>query len=228
MTTFFLQPIKIEIEKRKQVFVSNDIRQALKEWNNTDSNHSPLILSADRFLHTTFFAHNSLTREQYFSRCYRISTLALRSCDGNREVAGTLGLLNDFLQFSIISREEIEERIGSEISDALHKLQVQKDLQRDMTYLQEYYKKMESETFNLTRVKVLEKLDELFLLGLKPDDKVEEGYLEEMEKFIIPLAWKLKPKLAEYFEELIKYKESLGHFYFNDKKEMVHNSSFQS
>ena len=61
-------------------------------------------------------------------------------------------------------------------------------------------------------VKVLDKLDNLFMLGLNPNDEVRDRYLEEIKEYIVPLAKKMDDDLAVYIEKLIVYNKNVGHF----------------
>ena len=51
-------------------------------------------------------------------------------------------------------------------------------------------------------IKILDKLDNLFLLHLNPNKDVINKYLLEIEKHIMPMVKKDLPVLLTYFEEL--------------------------
>jgi hypothetical protein len=59
-------------------------------------------------------------------------------------------------------------------------------------------------------VKIIDKLDNLFILGLNPDEEVRKRYLNEISNYILPLVKQFLPQLANYFENLVLFNQANG------------------
>jgi hypothetical protein len=53
-------------------------------------------------------------------------------------------------------------------------------------------------------VKIVDKLDNLFVLGLNPDASVRKKYLAEIEDFVLPMAAATLPRLITYMRDLVQ------------------------
>ena len=212
--TEFLDPIEREIEKRLRVLRTNDIHNEIGLWEEIvgEMRSKNNLENANKFLLELSFEHEGLTKEQYCAHCYRTSAMALHFSEKDRQTVGAIGLLHNILEVSDITRAKIKQEFGTEISSALSTLKVDRHLQRDKKYLQEYYKSIKDHSSYLFKVKVVDKLDNLFVLGLNPNDEVRTVYLEEIENFIVPMASEIETELSEYFENLIEYNNKVGHF----------------
>jgi hypothetical protein len=92
---------------------------------------------------------------------------------------------------------------GSRISNQIDLLTVDRDLQWNMDYKENYYKRLMKSPISARIVKILDKLDNLFLLGLNPDASLREKYLLEVENFILPMAMVSLPNLTIYIRDLV-------------------------
>lgn len=212
--TEFLDPIEIEIKRRLGVLGTNDIQNEIELWEGMVEKLSAneILEDANKFLQDLTFKHPGLTKEQYCAHCYRVSTLALRFSDKNCQIIGVIGLLHNILEVSDVSVGKIQQKFGSEISNALAILKIERDLQWDKNYLEKYYNDIKFYSEYLSKVKVIDKLDNLFVLGLNPSDEVRRVYLQEIENYIVPMASKIEIDLADYFRKLISYNNRVGHF----------------
>ena len=210
----FLNPIEFEIEERLRILKTSQIRKEVETWKGAVSTlgNKDVLVRANEFLLELPFIHKGLTREQYCAHCYRVSTMALHFSEKNCEIAGVIGLLHNVLEVSDVTTEKIQQEFGTEISKALSILKVERDLQRDKDYLDKYYNDIKCYSDYLPRVKVVDKLDNLFVLGLNPSDKIRDVYLEEIKDYIVPMASEIETELAEYFNDLINYNQETGHF----------------
>jgi hypothetical protein len=59
-------------------------------------------------------------------------------------------------------------------------------------------------------VKIIDKLDNLFMLGLNPDEAVRQRYLNEISHYVLPLVKQFLPQLANYFENLVLFNQANG------------------
>ena len=212
--TEFLDPIEMEIKERLRVLKTNDIHDEFELWQETIERMSgkEILNRANNFLLGLPFEHKGLTKEQYVAHCYRTSAMALHFSEEDRQTIGVVGLLHNILEVSDITIAKIKQEFGTEVSSALSTLKVDRHLQRDKKYLEKYYKSINDHSFYLFKVKVVDKLDNLFVLGLNPSSEVRKVYLEEIQSFIVPMASKIETELCEYFENLIEYNNKVGHF----------------
>ena len=210
----FLDPIGVEIEERLRVLKTSDIHKEVEAWKEAVSRlgSKDILIYANEFLLGLPFVHKGLSREQYCAHCYRVSTMALHFSEKNCEISGAIGLLHNILEVSDVTTKNIQQEFGTEISSALSILKVERDLQQDKRYLEEYYNDIKYYSDYLPKVKVVDKLDNLFVLGLNPSDEVRNVYLQEIENYVVPMASEIDTELAEYFRKLIKYNKETGHF----------------
>ncbi len=61
-------------------------------------------------------------------------------------------------------------------------------------------------------VKIFDKLDNIFLLGLNRNEDVRVKYLAEIETFVLPMVARDVPELSAYFEQLVTEARQLGFF----------------
>jgi hypothetical protein len=136
------------------------------------------------------YHHVGLTSEIYFSHPLRVSALALLISGSQDASTGILGILHNVLEVTDVSLATLSETFGDDISD--------------------YYAKLMAGPLSARVVKIIDKLDNLFLLGLNPDISIREKYLEEIEDFVIPMAKTALPLINDYLQELIKDCRSTG------------------
>ena len=69
---------------------------------------------------------------------------------------------------------------------------------------------------NASIVKALDKLDNLFVLGLNPDEAIRANYIGEIREYVIPMAERYLPTIKNYFVELADDCEALGYIDINE------------
>ena len=210
----FLDPIEVEIEERLRVLRSDDISNEIEWWDKAVDKMSrqDILNRANEFLLDLNLDHKGLTKDQYRAHCYRVSTMVLYSSEKEHQIPGAIGLLHNVLEVSDLKISKVQQEFGTEISSALSTLKVERQLQWDQTYLREYYKRIKDHSSYLFKIKVVDKLDNLFVLGLNPNDETRKVYLEEIENFIMPMASEIDNGLYSYIENLIDYNKKVGHF----------------
>ena len=81
---------------------------------------------------------------------------------------------------------------------------VDRNRQWDWGYKDNYYRKI-STSKEMSIIKVLDKLDNLYLLSDNPSKKIKLLYLYEIEKFVLPLASTFIPKLVDNINSLVSF-----------------------
>jgi (p)ppGpp synthase/HD superfamily hydrolase len=105
---------------------------------------------------------------------------------------------------SDVSVDTLSETFGSGISDQIETLTVDRNVQWNKTYKAGYYVKLTAGPLSARVVKIVDKLDNLFVLGLNPDASVREKYLAEIEEFVLPMAEASLPSLTAYMRNLVQ------------------------
>ena len=81
-----------------------------------------------------------------------------------------------------------------------------------LSYKRDYYKNISLDHKNTRIVKIIDKLDNLFTIGLCKSKLIRKRYISEIENYILPMVKKDIPKLEKYFRGLIKQSYELGHY----------------
>lgn len=165
---------------------------------------------AFKFAKEIKYRHVGLTSEIYFSHPLRVAALATL-CAGTQDAEiGVLAVLHNVLEVSDVSLEELSATFGNGISDQIKTLTVDRDVQWDKVYKVGYYSKLMEGPLSTRVVKIFDKLDNLFLLGLNPDASVREKYLKEIEDFVLPMTFASLSGLTAYMRELIQNCHAVG------------------
>ena len=98
-------------------------------------------------------------------------------------------------------------------------LTVNRKLQWNNNYKKKYYKNINSYSDDVKIVKILDKLDNLFIIGLNPNKKIRIKYIDEIKKFILPMVKKNIPEIYPYFKLLVKDSYHKGYYTKNKIKD---------
>ena len=150
------------------------------------------------------YHHVGLKSEIYFSHPLRVSALATLYSGTHNAGIGVLALLHNVLEVSNVSLENLSVSFGNCISDQIKILTVDRDVQWDKSYKVGYYNKLMQAPHSARVVKIFDKLDNLFLLGLNPEASVREKYLAEIEEFVLPMTEASLPSLTDYMHGLVR------------------------
>jgi (p)ppGpp synthase/HD superfamily hydrolase len=116
---------------------------------------------------------------------------------------GIVGLIHNVFELSDYTKDFISEKFGEKISNQVSNLTVNRNLQWNEDYKNAYYEKIMNGPREARIIKIIDKLDNLFILGVNPDKQVKIKYLKEIEKHVLPLAYKTTPKIYSYMKELV-------------------------
>ncbi|MFL0162046.1 hypothetical protein [Aquirufa salirivi] len=216
LTCGFLEEIEIEIGKRlnalenpeNERFSENLWNSGLEDLSFDDQQYLKKVLS---FASSLDYHHAGLTPKAYLAHPIRVAGMTLLlSQKFEQKTLGAISLLHNALEVSSISHEELKSEVGQVVADSIKILTVERDLQENATYLNNYYGAISSTSHSLSIVKIIDKLDNLFILGLNSDDAVRERYLNEIENYVLPLVSKSLPQLTVYMENLVAYNKKNG------------------
>lgn len=162
------------------------------------------LAHAFRFAKEVKYRHVGLTSEIYFSHPLRVSALATLISGTQDASIGVIALLHNVLEVSDVSADNLSDIFGDDVSDQIKALTVDRDVQWDRTYKAGYYSKLMLCPLSARVVKIVDKLDNLFVLGLNPEESVREKYLAEIEDFVLPMATATLPRLIIYLQDLVQ------------------------
>lgn len=120
-----------------------------------------------------------------------------------------LSLLHNIFEVSDVTEALVAASFGTAVAKAIRDLTVDRS-RNDEDYKRQYYQRLQEGPAFTRVVKLLDKLDNLFLLGLNPNADVREQYLREIEVYIIPIAHVEAPGLVRYLEDLVADSRRIG------------------
>jgi (p)ppGpp synthase/HD superfamily hydrolase len=173
---------------------------ALAPWRGTPV-ESP-VRAAYAFAGGLEYSHPGLSPAAYLAHPVRVAALALRVCKPVDVDAAVLALLHNAYEVSSIRPAAVAAAFGSPIADGIGVLTVDRAA-NSRAYTAGYYRAIGEAPGFVRVVKVLDKVDNLFLLGLNPEPDVRARYLDEIEEFVVPMAQRDVPALVSYLRALV-------------------------
>lgn len=170
----------------------------------------------ERLAHAFDFAkaikyhHVGLTSKIYFSHPLRVAGLATLISGAKDSETGVLAVLHNVLEVSDVTLDELTVAFGSGISNQIRALTVDREVQWDKAYKASYYNQLMQGPLAARVVKIADKLDNMFVLGLNPDASVRSRYLEEIEEFVLPMTVTSLPAATSYMRALVKDSRAIG------------------
>jgi (p)ppGpp synthase/HD superfamily hydrolase len=153
------------------------------------------------------YSHGDLSKEAYLAHPLRIAKLALDYVEIEKTNTTALCLLHNVLEVSSVSSERVEQVFGQEMSQSLEVLTVNRELQWEDDYKRDYYMKI-NDSFWFTRtVKVLDKFDNIFIIGTNKDAVIRKKYVEEIQKYVLPICKEVLPNMLDSFEQACIFAE---------------------
>lgn len=148
------------------------------------------------------YNHPGLSKYQYLSHPLRVAKLALDELQHPKISLVATCLLHNLKEVSIDSFNTFRLSAPAEISQAIEILTIDRNRTNDKEYIKSYYDLIANSSNFVGTVKVLDKLDNMFMLCLNSDDCIRKIYIEEIEEFVLPLAKTRVPHLEKYIKTL--------------------------
>jgi len=155
------------------------------------------------------YSHPGLSIAGYLAHPVRVAALTLRAFQPANEQAVVLALLHNVFELSPVTAEKIAARFGQPIADAITVLTVDRS-QRTHEYKERYYQRLQAMPAYVRVIKVLDKLDNLFVLYSNPSEEVRRDYLAEIEVFVVPMTASVLPALLPYMTALVDENRTIG------------------
>ena len=162
-----------------------------------------------------YLHHNNQT---YFSHPLRIAciTFSLTKFSKTTKNLLILSLFHNIIETSNLKKKELNKLLGKKITKQIHILTIDRKRQWNIVYKNNYYRKINLSHKNTRIVKIIDKLDNLFTIGLCNSKLIRNRYIAEIEKYILPMVKRDIPNLSNYFEGLIRQSYMLGHYNYDE------------
>ncbi len=148
------------------------------------------------------YSHPGLDKLAYMAHPIRVARLYISYCENFCIETLKLALAHNLLELTGLDEKDLSQDSLKPISHMIKKLTVDRSRQWDWDYKINYYEQI-SVSSEMSVVKVLDKLDNLYLLSNNPNRKIKLLYLNEIEKFIMPLVSTFVPKLESIISDLV-------------------------
>lgn len=210
----YLSSISVERQKRIKARFSHD-KNAEALWLralDTIPEEREKLIKAYDYAVSIDYRHEGLSSDIYIAHPVRVAALSLLSQNNPSADLGVVSLLHNVFEVSDKSFEEIEQKFGSTTAEQIAILTVDRSKQWDQTYKKQYYQAISTGALTMRLVKIFDKLDNLFILGINPNEDIRGRYLKEIEEYIMPMVRSSIPALESYYEALIADTKKTGFY----------------
>ncbi len=191
------------LRNKEDIKASNDWKKILRKIKNKKQYKG--VLMAYNFSKNMNYDHPGLSSNIYFYHPLRVCILSTKIFPKKSPELMTLCLLHNIFETTKINERIVEKIFGNKISKYLKILTVDRKKEWKKGYKKNYYKKIDFSNQNVTLVKIIDKLDNLYLLKNNKNQKIKKRYLEEVQRYILPLVKKKAGHIHKYYENLIKF-----------------------
>ena len=152
------------------------------------------------------YSHPGLNKFAYMAHPIRVARLYISFCNNFRLDTFKLALAHNVIELTGMSNEDTLPNTLKPIFHMIQKLTVDRAKQWDPDYKENYYDII-SRSEEMSVVKILDKLDNLYGLSSNPSKEIKLLYLYEIEKFVLPLASSFTPKLVDVIDNLLSFNQ---------------------
>ena len=158
------------------------------------------------------YDHVGLSKNAYLAHPLRVASMLIDYCQDYSIEDIEIALLHNVYEVGKeIKPDDIRKQFGDLVEASISTLTVDRANQWDAQYKSNYYEAICGLYVGAARVKILDKLDNIFLINNNPDDSVRRMYLTEINKFIIPMSKQFIPIITEPFRKAVSIAMSSGY-----------------
>jgi (p)ppGpp synthase/HD superfamily hydrolase len=204
------QNFNTEISRRKKWLKNHPDIKADNEWKAIikkiakDKNYKKIVL-AYNFSKNLSYKHPGLDSNIYFYHPLRVCLLSTKIRQKLSSELMILCLLHNIFETTDIDPSIISKIFGKKITTQLNILTVNRANEFKKNYKKNYYENIKKANKNVIITKILDKLDNLYLLKMNRNLKVKKRYLKEIEDFLMPLIKGNLKSLYLHFKNLIEF-----------------------
>ncbi len=208
MAKRFLRDFEEEVADRTKGLETGESRAGVL-WAQTLEAFPPSqrvgIIRAYEYARDIPYHHPGLTTEIYFTHVLRVAAYAGFASSFTDPLAVKIGLLHNALETSTVSTQDLVRCSSLEVASAVHLLTVDRSREWDWDYKANYYLKISQAPLSVRTVKVVDKMDNLFLLHSNPDDKTKRKYRHELQRHVLPLALTVGEDIYGLLQQLTEF-----------------------
>ena len=199
-----------EIFRRQKWLKNHPDKKADNEWKviikkiEKNKNYKKVVL-AYNFSKNLAYTHPGLDSNIYFYHPLRVCLLSTKIRQKLSSELMTLCLLHNIFETTDIDPSIISKIFGKKITTQLNILTVNRANEFKKNYKKNYYENIEKANKNVIITKILDKLDNLYLLKMNRNLRVKKRYLKEIEDFLMPLIKGNLKSLYLHFKNLIEF-----------------------
>ena len=199
-----------EIFRRQKWLKNHPDIKADNEWKviikkiEKNKNYKKVVL-AYNFSKNLAYTHPGLDSNIYFYHPLRVCLLSTKIKQKLSSELMTLCLLHNIFETTDIDPSIISKIFGKKITTQLNILTVNRKNELKKNYKKNYYENIKKANKNVIITKILDKLDNLYLLKMNRNLRVKKRYLKEIEDFLMPLIKGNLKSLYLHFKNLIEF-----------------------
>jgi (p)ppGpp synthase/HD superfamily hydrolase len=152
---------------------------------------------------------NSSLKSSYLSHPFRVAMFLAKIQPDASDAALTAALLHNVLETTTLKIDAVTGPFGAEVGGIIETLTV--DRSRPFLEIEnEYYRRIEAAGPVVQLIKLLDKMDNLFVLCLNANAPIRAGYTAEIRARLLPFASAFLPGLGQYLSSLLDDADRLG------------------
>ena len=169
---------------------------ALREQSVDSGNIPSRITEALDFASRIEYQHGAVPSHVYLKHPLRVATMLAQELEFFDPETIIIALLHNVLEVSSLSESQISDVAGSDVLRAIKALTVDRGRQDDPEYKDGYYAQIEQTSLSCARVKIADKLDNIYMLCFNPSEAVRNCYLDEIDRWVVPMAGRIMPDIG--------------------------------
>lgn len=188
---------------------NSSLTHAENLWNillkTTNESESKIISDIKQLAKNLKYKHAGLGPQEYFLHPLRVGSIAGIANPEAKIFSAQIGLLHNVYEVTSLKSSDVKKIVGGNLEKIIAGLTIDRTLQSDAGYLQDYYGAISSFPHKLGMVKVIDKIDNLFTLNITANNEVKEKYLQEIENYVVPLCDFVSPQLSQLIRNIVKW-----------------------
>ena len=213
MKKLFLKNYNHE-RKRRLNFLHKFDLQAQKEWQKNIKKLKNKSKLNEYFIFLKKMKYLNHANKVYFSHPLRVANMAfnLKKYSNSQKNLIILSLFHNIIESSNMKKVFLKKLLGKFLFKQIQVLTVNRKKEWKKNYKYNYYKNIKNHHKNTRIIKIIDKLDNLFIIGLCKNKLIRKRYITEIEEYILPMVKKDIPILSNYYKGLINQSYKLGHY----------------
>lgn len=156
-----------------------------------------LIDRAFKFACDIEYQHGGLSKSAYLAHPLRVAMMVMKYTEPPNVINIITALLHNVYEVGHVSSSKLTKLFDHSVAETISILTVDRELQWDDNYKERYYSTILNSHDSAAIVKVLDKLDNIYLICTNPDSSIRNLYIKEVFKYVIPMAQNIFPEVAE-------------------------------